>query len=107
MRLVIDGQRLTARRTGVGRCLESLLADWAETGWPLDETVLVARDPRGLARLPDVPGPDDRRGRRSAGRAWSGRCFGLGRVLRPGDLLFAPANLVPLDLARADGRGHL
>ena len=30
MRLVIDGQRLTAGRTGVGRCLESLLADWAD-----------------------------------------------------------------------------
>ena len=27
MRLVIDGQRLTADRTGVGRCLESLLAE--------------------------------------------------------------------------------
>jgi hypothetical protein len=28
MRLVIDGHRLTAQRTGVGRCLESLLAEW-------------------------------------------------------------------------------
>ena len=28
MRLVIDGQRLTAGRTGVGRCLESLLAEY-------------------------------------------------------------------------------
>ena len=32
MRLVIDGQRLTAERTGVGRCLETLLSDWAEDG---------------------------------------------------------------------------
>src|SRR5690349_19812589 len=31
MRLVIDGQRLTGERTGVGRCLESLLAGWAVT----------------------------------------------------------------------------
>ena len=57
MRLVIDGQRLTARRTGVGRCLESLLADWAETGWPLAETLLVAPRPRAAWRgCPTSPG---------------------------------------------------
>ena len=47
-----------------------------------------------------VPDPVGRRPGRSAswaraGRGWSGRCLGLGRVLRPDDLLFAPANLVP------------
>jgi len=94
MRLVIDGQRLTAERTGVGRCLESLLADWAETGLPLAETLVVLRDRGGLARVPDVPGLRARViGERWPGLAWE--CFGLGRELRPGDLLFAPANLMP------------
>jgi len=94
MRLVIDGQRLTAERTGVGRCLESLLADWAETGLPLAETLVVLRDRAGLARVPDVPGLRTE----VVGEAWPGlawECFGLGRMLRGGDLLFAPANLVP------------
>jgi glycosyltransferase involved in cell wall biosynthesis len=94
MRLVIDGQRLTAERTGVGRCLESLLAEWAETGLPLAETLVVLRDPDGLARVPGVPGLRAQVvGLRSPGLAWE--CFGLGRVLRKGDMLFAPANLVP------------
>ena len=94
MRLVIDGQRLTAERTGVGRCLEGLLAEWAETGWPLAETVLVARDPQGLARVPGSAGLTTR----LVGEHWPGliwETFGLGRALRPGDVLFAPANLVP------------
>ena len=94
MRLVIDGQRLTAERTGVGRCLESLLADWAETGLPLAETLVALRDRAGLARVPDVPGLRAQ----VVGADWPGlawECFGLGRVLRHGDLLFAPANLVP------------
>jgi glycosyltransferase involved in cell wall biosynthesis len=94
MRLVIDGQRLTAERTGVGRCLESLLAEWAETGLPLAETLVVLRDPDGLARVPRAPGLRAQVvGRRWPGLAWE--CFGLGRMLRRGDLLFAPANLVP------------
>lgn len=94
MRLVIDGQRLTAGRTGVGRCLEGLLAEWAETGWPLEETVLVVRDPGGLARVPGSPGLTTRLvGERWPGLVWE--TFGLGRVLRKNDLLFAPANLVP------------
>jgi glycosyltransferase involved in cell wall biosynthesis len=95
MRLVIDGQRLTAERTGVGRCLESLLAEWAETELPLPETLVVLRDPEGLRRVPDVPGLRAQ----VVGRGWPGlawECFALGRVLRQGDLLFAPANLVPL-----------
>jgi glycosyltransferase involved in cell wall biosynthesis len=95
LRLIIDGQRLTAGRTGVGRCLESLLAEWAETGLPLAETVVVLRDPSGRARVPEVPGLTAQ----VVGQGWPGlawECLGLGRVLRPGDLLFAPANLVPL-----------
>src|SRR4051812_36520586 len=95
MRLVIDGHRLDAKRTGVGRCLESLLAEWAGTGLPLAETLVVLRDRGGRARVPDVPGLNAR----VVGEGWPGlawECFGLGRVLRPGDLLFAPANLVPL-----------
>src|SRR3954463_2960759 len=92
-RLVIDGHRLTPERTGVGRCLESLLADWAETGLPLAETVVVLRERGGLSRVPQAPGLEAR----VVGEGWPGlawECLGLGRVLRPDDLLFAPANLV-------------
>jgi alpha-1,3-rhamnosyl/mannosyltransferase len=94
MRLVIDGQRLTAERTGVGRCLESLLDEWAVSGMPLAETVIVLRDPRGLERVPKAEGLTAK----VVGQSWPGlawECFGLGRELRPDDLLFAPANLVP------------
>ena len=95
MRLVIDGQRLAANRTGVGRCLESLLKDWSGSGWPLEETLLVVRDPEGLNRVPSSSGLRTL----VVGRNWPGLIWenlGLGRVLRTGDLLFAPANLVPL-----------
>lgn len=94
MRLVIDGRRLTAERTGVGRCLESLLAGWAAIGWPLDETLLVVGGREGLGRVPDAPGLTTV----VTGQGWPGlawEAFGLGRLLRRGDLLFAPANLVP------------
>ena len=94
MRLVIDGQRLTAKRTGVGRCLESLLAEWAETGWPLKETLLVGCDAEGLRGVAQTPGLTTM----VVGEGWPGlvwETLGLGRVLRKGDLLFAPANLVP------------
>ncbi|MHC5538659.1 glycosyltransferase family protein, partial [Singulisphaera rosea] len=95
MRLVIDGQRLTAGRTGVGRCLESLLAEWAVSGPPLPESLLVLRDGGALERLPSVPGMRAK----VVGEGWPGliwECFGLARELRPDDLLFAPANLAPL-----------
>ncbi len=93
-RLVIDGRRLAAGRTGVGRYLETLLAGWSSTGWPLDEVTVVLQDPAGEARLPR----DDRLGREVVGVGWPGlvwEWFGLGRILRPGDVLFAPTNLVP------------
>jgi glycosyltransferase involved in cell wall biosynthesis len=94
VRLVIDGQRLTPERTGVGRCLEGLLAEWAGTGWPLDDAVLVVRDCRGLDRVPRSPGLTCRVvGGRWPGLVWEN--LGLRRVLRRDDLLFAPANLVP------------
>ena len=94
MRLVIDGHRLTARRTGVGRCLESLLAEWSETGWPLEETLLVVRESSGLARVPKSPGLRTI----VVGEGWPGliwETLGLGHLLRADDLLFAPTNLVP------------
>jgi glycosyltransferase involved in cell wall biosynthesis len=94
VRLVIDGQRLTAARTGVGRCLEALLAEWATTGWPLDEVLLVGKDPAGLERLPETPGL----ARVVVGDGWPGlvwETFALGRILRRDDVLLAPANLVP------------
>jgi glycosyltransferase involved in cell wall biosynthesis len=93
-RLVIDGRRLTADRTGVGRYLEGLLGAWAESGPPTDEAVLVLHDRGGLARVPQVPGLEVRVvGERWPGLVWE--WFGLGLVLRADDLLFAPTNLVP------------
>lgn len=94
MRLVIDGQRLTRERTGVGRCLESLLTEWSLTGLPLAETLVVLRDPEGQNRVPKVDGLSTK----VVGEGWSGLAwewFGLARELRSDDLLFAPANLVP------------
>ncbi len=94
MRLVIDGRRLDAERTGVGRCLESLLSDWAKTGLPLSETLVVLRDPSGQERVPEVAGLRCVMvGERWPGLAWE--CLGLGRLLCRDDLLFAPANLIP------------
>jgi glycosyltransferase involved in cell wall biosynthesis len=94
MRLVIDGQRLSVHRTGVGRLLEGLLDEWSTTGWPLDEVVLVVRDPAGLVRVPESPGLTPLLvGSRWPGLAWE--TFGLRGQLRRDDLLFAPANLVP------------
>jgi glycosyltransferase involved in cell wall biosynthesis len=94
VRLVIDGRRLTAQRTGVGRYLESLLQEWAVTGLPLPETRIVLSDPAGLDRVPKAEGLTAE----VVGRGWPGLVWerwGLGRVLRPGDMLFAPANLIP------------
>jgi glycosyltransferase involved in cell wall biosynthesis len=94
MRLVIDGRRLTAERTGVGRYLELLLQDWAASGPPLPETLVVLHDRGGLSRVPLGPGiRAEVVGERWPGLLWER--FGLGRRLRPGDILFAPANLVP------------
>ena len=94
MRLVIDGRRLTAGRTGVGRYLEVLLREWARSGTPLAETVVVLADRSGLA---SVPASDAIRAE-VVGEGWPGLIwerFGLGRMLRPDDLLFAPTNLIP------------
>lgn len=93
-RLVIDGRRLTAGRTGVGRYLEILLLNWAESGWPLDRTVLVVPDADGLSRVAGLDGLEVE----VVGRGWPGLIwerFGLGRTLRAGDCLFAPTNLIP------------
>jgi glycosyltransferase involved in cell wall biosynthesis len=94
MRLVIDGRRLTAERTGVGRYLELLLEDWATSGPPLPETLVVLHDRRGLSRVPSGPGiRAEVRGENWPGLLWER--FALGRRLRQGDILFAPTNLVP------------
>ncbi len=93
-RLVIDGRRLTAQRTGVGRYLESLLHEWALRGIPTDEALLVLHDPSGLARVPAIRGLKVE----VVGAGWPGLVwerFGLGRILCKNDLLFAPTNLVP------------
>ena len=94
MRLVIDGRRLTAARTGVGRYLELLLQDWATSGPPLPETLVVLADRGGLSRVPLGPGVRAE----VVGEGWPGLLwerFALGRRLGQGDILFAPANLVP------------
>lgn len=94
MRLVIDGRRLAAERTGVGRYLETLLAGWAEAGPPLPSTLVILHEPAGRERVPSCEGLRAE----VVGAGWPGLVwerFGLGRRLRPGDLLFAPTNLVP------------
>lgn len=94
MRLVIDGRRLTATRTGVGRYLEILLREWAASGWPLPETRVVLADPAGRDRVPTAGGVEVA----VVGESWPGLVwerFALGRCLRPGDVLFAPTNLIP------------
>ena len=94
MRLVIDGRRLTAARTGVGRYLELLLQDWASSGPPLPETLVVLADRGGLSRVPLGPGVRAE----VVGEGWPGLLwerFALGSRLGKGDILFAPANLVP------------
>jgi len=93
-RLVIDARRLAAGRTGLGRYLETLLRDWSMAGWPVPEVVPVLQDPGGLDLM-----PADLAGRTVVvGAGWPGLVWerlGLGRVLRRGDLLFAPTNLIP------------
>lgn len=94
MKLVIDGQRLDARRTGVGRCLEGLIAEWSQAGWPLDDVTVALRDPTGLARLPQPA----RSHARVVGEGWPGLAWemlALRKLLGPDDVLLAPANLVP------------
>jgi glycosyltransferase involved in cell wall biosynthesis len=94
MRLVIDGRRLTSERTGVGRYLESLLEEWAQTGLPLEPAVLVLQDRGGRARVPRIESLETV----VVGEGWPGLAWerwALGRVLRAEDLLFAPANLIP------------
>jgi glycosyltransferase involved in cell wall biosynthesis len=94
MRLIIDGRRLTAARTGVGRYLEVLLQDWAETGAPLPETLVVLQDRAGLTRVPSGSGiRAEASGEGLPGLAWEQLV--LRRRLLEGDTLFAPANLVP------------
>ena len=93
-RLVIDGRRLGARRTGVGRYLERLLIDWAGDGWPLDRVLLVLHESTAFDRVPRHPTLEIR----TIGEGWPGlvwEWFGLGSLLTRGDILFAPTNLLP------------
>ena len=93
-RIVIDGRRLTAGRTGVGRYLESLLRQWAATGLPAERVHVVLAHPSGLDLVPRATGLTAQVAAPNVpGLLWER--FGLARSLRPGDLLFAPANLVP------------
>jgi glycosyltransferase involved in cell wall biosynthesis len=94
MRLVIDGRRLTADRTGVGRYLELLLKEWSLQGLPMSKGLLLLQDERVLNEIPPIFGLEIRAaGSGAPGIVWEHAV--LGRSLQPGDLLFAPANLVP------------
>lgn len=94
MRLVVDGRRLTPERTGVGRYLEGLLREWARTAPPLPETLIALSDRRGVARVPEGGGiRAEVVGEGLPGLVWER--WGLGRLLKGDDLLFAPANLIP------------
>lgn len=91
---MIDGRRLTADRTGVGRYLEVLLGAWEADGLPLPSGALVLQDEKVAEGLPRPRGLEIRAiGAGQPGLAWE--TFALGAVLRRGDLLFAPANWVP------------
>ncbi len=93
-RIVIDGRRLNATRTGVGRYLESLLAEWSASELPAEEVCVVLADRSGLERVPSSPGlTTEVAAPGLPGLLWER--FGLATRLRPGDLLFAPTNLVP------------
>lgn len=95
MKLVIDGRRLTTQRTGVGRYLELLLSEWSRSGLPVSPALLVLQDPPMRERVPAIPGMTIEVGRPSEpGLLWE--LAGLGSRLHPGDILFAPANLVPM-----------
>lgn len=94
MGVVIDGRRLSGPRTGVGRYLEGLLAEWARSAPLLDEALVVLADRSGLARVPEAENISTVVvGEGLPGLVWER--FGLGRVLDRGHLLFAPTNLVP------------
>lgn len=93
-RLVVDGRRLVAGRTGVGRYLESLLSEWARSEMPAPDIVVALSDDSGLELVPKVAGMTARVVSPGLpGLLWER--FGLSRLLRPDDLLFAPTNLVP------------
>ena len=105
MRLVIDGRRLTAERTGVGRYLELLLQDWASIGraacrkpWSCCEIGAGSRECRsGSGIRAEV-----------VGEGWPGLLwerFGLGRRLRAGRHPLRAGEPGPLGLAGQDRPG--
>ncbi|WZO96377.1 glycosyltransferase family 1 protein [Isosphaeraceae bacterium EP7] len=94
MRIVVDGRRLGLGQTGVGRYLEVLLHGWADAGGPPSETLVILHDPAGLDLIPNCPNMTAQvRGVGWPGLAWER--IALGRSYRPGDVLFAPTNLIP------------
>ena len=94
MRLVIDGRRLAGERTAEGRYLEVLLREWATSGPPLAKILVVLADRSGRNLVPVT----DAIRVEVIGQGWPDRIwerFGLGRCLRPKDVLFAPTNSIP------------
>jgi glycosyltransferase involved in cell wall biosynthesis len=93
-KLVIDGRRLTSGRTGVGRYLECLLTEWAQSGLPAEQVLVALADPSGIAHVPITKGLTSKVvAPHLPGLLWER--FGLLRLLDKNDLLFAPTNLVP------------
>lgn len=95
MRLLIDGHRLTSRRTGVGRVLEMLLDEWSATGWPFEQVVLLTQQPVDPLRWYGLKGKT--LGKSLPGSLW--RQAVLAPRTRRDDILFCPTNLLPRSVA--------
>lgn len=93
--LVIDGRRLTATATGVGRYLRVLLNQWALAPGllPFEPTVILHREGPGPADTWQTAFPHFRTGPRWPGWAWEN--FKLAAPKLRHQPLLAPANLVP------------
>lgn len=93
--VVVDGRRLTAQATGVGRYLSLLLDHWAEraASLPFEPVVILHRDrPRSMDRWKAVFRCEVL-GSHSPGWVWENLHLAGGG--RRDAVLFAPANLVP------------
>ncbi|MBI1322218.1 glycosyltransferase [bacterium] len=93
--IYVDGRRLTAHATGVGRYLSLLLESWAEAveRLPFEPVVILHQERPGHLDSWRQAFTCEVIGSRAPGWVWENFCLAaLGR--REG-LLFAPANLVP------------
>lgn len=91
----VDGRRLTAQATGVGRYLSLLLESWADAAdrLPFEPVVILHQDRPGHLDPWKRSFTCEVSGSQSPGWVWENFCL-ASRGRRDG-LLFAPANLVP------------